>query len=264
MASLVWDQTGSRFYETGVDRGVLYLPDGSGVPWNGLISVNEKLIGNELEPIYFDGVKFADAMSVGDFAGTLKAYTYPEEFLELEGILSVGNGLFAANQYTKQFGLSYRTKIGNDVEGGDLGYKIHILYNLTAVPTQKAYQTSSGANAVEFEWDLTATPGEVHGFRPTAHIILDSRYTNELLLQNIEDVLYGNEINNATLPAISTLTAFIGNWVILRITDNGNGTWTADGPANYISMLDATAFQIVQANAVYTDVNTYMISDVTY
>jgi hypothetical protein len=265
MAALVWDQIGTRFYESGVDRGVLYLADGNGVPWNGLISVSEKLSGNEGTPVYFDGIKYADIFAAPDFSATLKAYTYPDEFLEFEGILEVGNGLFVTNQQSSRFGLSYRTKIGNDIDGEDLGYKIHILYNLTAIPSQKNYQSFlTERSAMEFEWSITAIPGEVLGFLPTAHIILDSRKIGPLLLHDIEVTLYGDEHLNPSLPSISTLTSFISDWVIIRITDNYDGTWTATGPDSLIKMLDATTFQIIQANARYVDTDTYAISNSTY
>lgn len=264
MTALVWDQVGTRFYETGVDRGVLYLPEGNGIPWSGLISVNEQAAGNEGSPIYFDGVKIANILAYGDFAASLRAYTYPDEFLEFEGILEVGNGLFVANQKQRRFGLSYRTKIGNDVDGSDLGYKIHVLYNLLATPSQKNYQTVPINNAIEFEWNITSIPGEVPGFLPTAHLIFDTRSMGPLLIADIESTLYGDELDNAFLPPISTLVSFIGEWVIIRITDNFDGTWTATGPDNLITMLDATTFQIIQANAVYSDPDTYAISDLTY
>lgn len=265
MTALVWDQVGTRFYEAGVDRGVLYLPSGVGIPWNGLISVTETVSGNEGTPIYFDGVKFANIMALGDFAASLKAYTYPDEFLQFEGILEVGNGLFVANQQATRFGLSYRTRIGNDVDGFDIGYKIHVLYNLTAIPTAKNFQTLAIDNrTVEFEWNVTGIPGEVAGFQPTAHLIFDTRSMGPLLVQDIENTLYGNELNDPMLPPISTLTSFIGNWVIIRITDNFDGTWTASGPDDLITMLDTTTFQIIQANAEYLDVDTYIISDTTY
>ena len=265
MTAIVWDEIGTRTFEVGVDRGVLYPPNTDGVVWNGLISVNEKTIGNEVTSYYFDGIKYADVAGSGDFAGTIRAYTYPDEFLELEGIVEVGNGLFLANQQPIRFGLSYRTKIGNDVDGDSAGYKIHILYNLTAIPSQKNFQTQSiESSAIEFEWNVTAIPEEVPGFRPTAHIILDTRLMSPLLIADIEATLYGNELNNPELPALSTLTSFIGDWVIIRITDNGDGTWTATGPDDLITMLDATTFQIIQANAEYLDADTYMISDLTY
>lgn len=265
MTALVWDQIGSRFYESGVDRGVLYLPSGNGIPWSGLITVNEQVSGNEETPVYFDGVKYASVMALGDFSANLRAYTYPDEFLEFEGTLEVGNGLFVTNQQTTRFGLSYRTKIGNDVEGDDLGYKIHVLYNLTAVPTQRNHQTFlADRNVMEFEWNITAIPGEIPGFQPTSHLIFDTRLMSPLLLEDIEHTLYGDELNDANLPDISTLTTFISGWVIIRITDNFDGTWTATGPDNLITMLDATTFQIIQANAEYLDADTYVISDLTH
>jgi hypothetical protein len=265
MTALVWDQIGQRFYEGGVDRAVLYLQDGTGIPWSGVTSVTEEVSGNDSSPIYFDGVKYADLMALGDFSGSLKAYTYPDEFLEFEGVLEVGNGLFVTNQPVGRFGLSYRTKIGNDVDGENLGYKIHILYNLSAIPSSKNYETySQEGNAMEFEWAITSIPGEVVGFRPSAHLIIDTRQMGSLLLEDLENTLYGDEFRDAELPDISTLTSFIGGWVIIRITDNGDGTWTATGPDNLITMLNSTTFQILQANAIYQDANTYMISDTTY
>lgn len=265
MTALVWDQVGERFFEVGLDRGVLYPPDTKGVPWSGLISVNEKISGGEGSPIYFDGVKFADQVSAGDFSASLKAYTYPDEFLDCEGIQEVGNGLFVANQRPNRFGLSYRTKIGDDEEGLQSGYKIHILYNLTAIPSQKNYQTQlANSSAIEFEWAITAIPGEVPGFRSTAHVIIDSRRMGPLLLEDLEKTLYGTEVDDPKLPDLSTLTSFVGDWVIIRITDNGDGTWTATGPDDLITMLDSTTFQIIQANTKTVDANTYLISDLTY
>lgn len=265
MTAIVWHEAGTRFYETGVDRGVLYLPEGGGVPWNGLISVNENVVGKQSSPFYFDGIKYADVIGFGEFSGSIKAYTYPDEFLELEGIQSVGNGLFITNQQPKRFGLTYRTKIGNEIEFEDLGYKIHILYNLTAIPNQKNYQTQSiNPDAIEFEWAITAIPEDVPGFSPTAHLIIDSRHMNSILLSDIENTLYGTLGTDPELPSLSSLTSFIGDWVIIRITDNGNGTWTATGPDDLITMLDATTFQIIQANAEYLNADTYMISSSTF
>lgn len=264
MTTLLWDEVGTRFYEAGVDRGVLYSADGTAVPWNGLISVTEQSSGSGGSPVYFDGVKYADIVVLGDFAATIKAYTYPDEFLAFEGVLEVGNGLFVVNQKPTRFGLSYRTRISSDLDA-DEGYKIHLLYNLLATPSQKDYQTlSEEGSAIEFEWNITAVPGEVPGFRPSAHVIFDTRRMSPILLQDIEETLYGNDFDDARLPPISTLTTFVGSWVIIRITDNGDGTWTAEGPDDLITMLDSTTFQIIQANAEYLDADTYIISDTTY
>jgi hypothetical protein len=194
MTKLVWDQVGERLYETGVDRGVLYLSDGSAVPWNGLTSVNETAGDDVTTPVYFDGVKYQDVQSTGDFAATLTAFTYPDEFLEYEGVVDLGNGVFVDGQNSKVFGLSYRTMVANDVNGIDHGYKIHILYNLTATSSAVSYNTmSSVAEPIPFSWTLAGVPEDVDNFRPTAHVIFDSRVLNVGLLKAIEDLLYGRD-----------------------------------------------------------------------
>ena len=263
MPTLLWDEAGTRVYESGVDRGVLFRADGTGIAWNGLISVNEHVEGNEISSTYFDGVKITEVVVPGDFAATLMAFTYPDEFSEFEGIVDIGNGLFAANQKQKRFGLSYRTMIEND--SGEQDYKIHILYNLLAMPSQKSYQTASNVtNPIEFEWNISAIPGEIIGYRPSAHIIVDTRHMPPELVQDIENTLYGDGVTTPNLPEIITLTNFIADWVIIRITDNLDGTWTATGPDNRISMLDSTTFQILNGNAEFSDPDTYVISSLTY
>lgn len=264
MTTIQWDQVGERVYESGVDRGVLYLPDGGAVPWNGLVSVVEKSPITEGSPVYFDGVKYGAVSSLGDYSATMKAFTYPDEFLQFEGIIGAGNGLFLANQKQARFGLSYRTKISNDIEGDALGYKIHVVYNLTAVPSQKTFSTDMGNTATQFEWSISAVPEKIPGYRATAHIIFDTRTMGALLLEDIERTLYGDEFNDPKLPAISTFIKFISDWVIIRITDNFDGTWTATGPDDLFEMLDATTFQIIQANAEYVDADTYNVSSSTY
>jgi len=271
MTALTWDGTGERFYETGVDHGVLYIPDAGGVyddgvAWNGLVSVTEKPSGAEPNAQFADNIKYLNLFSAEEFGATLEAFTFPDEFAEFDGLSVPEPGVTVGQQARKVFGLSYRTKIGNDTEGIDAGYKLHVLYNLTAIPSDRDYTTLSAApEAIEFQWDISAIPEDVPGFRPTAHLILDSRLMSPALLSDIEDTLYGDGITDATLPPISTLVSFIGQWVIMRITDNLDGTWTADdGDGGFITMLSGTEFQIVQANAVYLNATTYNISDVTY
>lgn len=194
MAKLVWDKVGQRLYEAGLDRGVLYKEDSSGVAWNGLTSIDENLDNITSDPKYFDGVKYLDEPAVGDYSATLTAFTYPDEFLEYEGVESLGDGLFVGDQRPKQFGLTYRTRVGNDIEGTDHGYKIHILYNLTAVPSPSAFETIGDVvTPRDFSWELNAVPELVPGFRPTAHFILDSRFLPGDILEVIEDILYGTE-----------------------------------------------------------------------
>lgn len=265
MTQIVWDQAGERIYEAGVDRCVLYTPNHGALPWNGIISVNENVDGNGSTPVYFDGLKIAEARSPGDYSGTIRAYTFPDEFLDLEGVVDAGNGLRLGNQQPQRFGLSYRTKIGNDIEGNDFAYKIHILYNLLAVPSTKTFLTESNdPAAIQFEWNISAIPERVAGYRPTAHIIFDTREMDPLFLRDIENTLHGTVGTDAQLPPISTLVSFASSWVIIRITDNFDGTWTATGPDNLITMLDGETFQIIQANAIYLDADTYMISDSTH
>lgn len=263
MSTIVWDKVGDRTYQTGVDRGVLYLPDGSGVPWNGLTSIAETP-NRESNPVYFDGKKINDLVTLSDFVGSMKAITYPEEFLEFEGIASLRDGLHYADQRVKCFNLSYRTLIGSDVNDG-LGYKLHILYNVTAVAKDKEYATlNEETSLTEFEWDITAVPEEIPGFYPTAHIIVDSRNVHPLLLQDIEKMLYGDDDSEASLTPMADLVTYLATWFLIKITDNGDGTWTAEAPhPGYIEFVDGdpTQFRILHANATYLDADTYEISD---
>lgn len=208
MPVLTWDGVTDRFYETGVSKGVLYEPNGDGVPWNGLISIEEN-DSNEVEPIHYDGVKVTDVVTIGDFSATMRAFTYPDEFLFYEGIFEEIDGFYITNQPQSQFCLSYQTKIGN-TDGPDAGYKIHILYNLTAIPQSKTYQSLSlEIEPVEFEWQLTSVPEDIDNYRPTAHVIIDSRKIDEDILQDLEDILYGTESTTARLPSLQSLLVLI-------------------------------------------------------
>lgn len=196
MSRILWGQTGQRLYEAGLDRGVLYLPhnDDRGVPWNGLTSIDENDGGASVEPVYFEGVKYHGVQKVGDFGATLSAFMYPEEFDECEGLVSLGNGLFVDNQPPKPFGMSFRTKVGNELEGLGHGYKVHLLYNLTAIPNEVTRQTMSDPlNLTDFSWEISAVPVPITNYRPTAHVILDSRYLPSEILSEIENILYGSE-----------------------------------------------------------------------
>lgn len=205
MTAIVWDQVGDKAFEGGADRGVLYFPDGGGVAWNGLISVTTS-VKTTVEPVYVDGVLVSQALTVGDFVGVLKAYTYPDEFLEYEGLLEEELGVYLTGQGPKSFHLAYRTQIGNDIEGTEAAYKIHILWNLIAVPTDRVYETlSASPNAIEFEWDLTATPEVALNVRPTAYLIVDSRKITSGVLTNLEELLYGTASTSPTLPSLQTL-----------------------------------------------------------
>jgi len=261
MTRLAWDQVGERFYEAGVSNGVLYKDDRVGVPWNGLTSVDEKL-PIDASPVYFDGHKINEIVTVGDFQASLSAYTFPDEFLEYQGTLQDQEGFFITGQPPKRFGLSYQTKIGSDVDGLSAGYKIHILYNLLATPNAiKRNSIDDNLDPMEFDWDISSIPEDIENFRPTAHVILDSRKTDPYLLLDVEDILYGTDTTDPYLPSLKGLSAFIRKWNRLVITDNEDGTWTASSIVpDVITMLDATSFQIVTDSAVYLDADTYEIT----
>jgi hypothetical protein len=254
MTAIVWDNPGDRVFETGLDRGVLYLDDGSAIPWNGLTSISEKFNG-ETNPVYYEGVKINDLVTVGSFEGTLKAITYPEEFLELEGFASARPGAFFGNQPGSPFNLSYRTLVGNDVDAEEHGHKIHVLYNVTAVPSNRNYESlSDNPELVDFEWDISAVPEEVTGYRPTAHFILDSRNLDPWLLEEIEALLYGSSTTDPDLPSLEDISTLIIDWNRFTVTDNGDGTMTVFSPRAGTITLSGILNQVVTIdgiNAVY-------------
>lgn len=209
MAVITWDAIGSRTYEGGIDKGVLYLTDGTVLPWNGLVSVTEKAT-RSTTPIYFDGRKVMDLVEVGDFEATLEAITYPDEVLLLEGFGEMAGGVYVGDQKPQIFHLSYQTKIGTDILGSEAYYQIHILYNVTVIPSDKEYQTfSDDSEPMTFAWDLTAIPEDVPGFRPTAHVVLDSRRIDEVLLDDISLLLYGFSEVSPNFPSFETLMTMI-------------------------------------------------------
>lgn len=262
MPELIWDAVGSRVYESGLDRGVLYLSDGSAVPWNGLTEIIESF-NKDLVPVYFDGMRIQDLLVLGDFSATMKAVTYPDEFIEVEGLASDRRGLFYADQPPQTFGLCYRVSVGNDLEGQSTGFKIHIIYNLTAIPSSKTYAThSADPSLVEFEWTLTAVPENVPGFHPTAHIVIDSRDLDPWLFEELEAMLYGDSRSDASLVPMQDLVTYINEWYRVKITDNGDGTWTAETLRDGFIHLGVDGyFDIVGVNAVYLNDYTFLISD---
>lgn len=207
MTALAWDGVGQRFFDTGLDRGVLYLENGAGIPWMGLTSVDEKVTGAQATPVYFDGVKIEDIVAVGDFGATLKAITYPEEFGEFEGTVEAANGLFVTGQQSGLFGLSWRTRVGNDVDA-KLGYKIHVAVNLSAVPAVKSHKTlSKSVDMEEFEWTISGIPSRIPGYKPTAHLIFDTSKSSPEFVTALEAILYGGLSNDAYLPSLAQLVS---------------------------------------------------------
>lgn len=206
MSKIVWDKTGERLYETGVDRGVLYVQGeggvyGTGVAWNGITAVTESPSGAESNPIYADNIKYLNLVSAEEFAATIEAYMFPEEFEVCDGSASPVPGVKIGQQTRKQFGLAYRTLIGNDVDGQDHGYKLHIIYNALAAPSERAYATvNDSPEAITFSWEVSTTPVEVEGYKPTAHIEIDSTKVTPEKLAALEAKLYGSESEEASLP----------------------------------------------------------------
>ena len=216
MSKLVWDQTGERFYETGVKNGVLYVQDALGayplgVAWNGLVGVTESPSGAEPTPLYADDIKYLNLMSVEQFGATIEAYTYPDEFAACDGSAELVEGVLIGQQRRKPFGIAYRTTVGNDVDGVDHGYKLHLIYGGLAAPSEKSYQTiNDSPDAITFSWDVTTTPVEVTGKKPTASVVIDSTKVDETKLASLEEILFGGTAV-ARLPLPNELiTIFAG------------------------------------------------------
>lgn len=206
MTKLSWDDVGKRFYETGVDRGVLYFPNEQGkytkgVPWNGLTAVNQQPEGGEDNPQYADNIEYLNLTSAEKFKATIEAFTYPVEFEECDGSRSLARGVSIGQQTRKPFGFSYRTLVGNDTQGTDLGYKIHLIYGAKAAPTEKSYNTvNDSPEAITFSWSISGSPVAIPGHKPSAIITIDSRLISEEGLNAVEAALYGDDSKEANLP----------------------------------------------------------------
>lgn len=214
MAVLTWDDSGTRFFETGVDHGVLYIPDASGVyntgvAWNGLVNVTESPSGAEPTALYADNIKYLNLLSAEEFAATIEAYTYPPEFMQFDGmgVPAAAAGVYVGQQNRGVFGLSYRTKVGNDIDGQDHGYKLHLVYGCQASPSEKAYASvNDSPEAITFSWEVSTTPTNVTGYNPTALLVIDSTVADPTALAALEVLLYGAA---AVEPALPTPDAVI-------------------------------------------------------
>lgn len=211
---LEWDAVGSRTYETGVDHGVLYpQKEGAypkGVAWNGLISVSENPSGAEDNPLYADNMKYLNIKSAEELGATIECYTYPDEWDACNGEAELLPGVKLGQQSRNTFGFSYRTKIGNDTEGEDHGYKLHMLYGCSASPSERSYQTvNDSPEAITFSYEVSTTPVVLDGFKPVASITIDSTKIEPEALAALEKVLYGDEENDAKLPMPSELKSIL-------------------------------------------------------
>lgn len=207
MAKLVWDKTGDRLYETGVKNGVLYIPTAGvyskGVAWNGLTAVTESPSGAEATALYADDTKYLSLMSAEEFGATIEAYTYPDEFAACDGSAELADGVMIGQQKRSTFGLCYKTTIGNDTDGNDHGYKLHIIYGAQAKPSERAYATiNDSPEAITFSWEITTTPVNVTGAKPTASLVIDSTKADPSKLAALEDILYGKDGEPANEPRL--------------------------------------------------------------
>lgn len=208
MTALEWDKTGERFFEKGIDRGVLYPRDGLAVPWNGLTAVTENTTG-EVKSYWIDGIKYLDHHVPGSYSAKLEAFTYPDELEDLVGTEQFAPGVYLHDQKAKVFHLSYRTGVGNDIDS-DIGYKIHIIYNVMALPAGAGMSTvGDNVEPAKMSWDLTGTPPVMLGARPTAHISLHSLGMDPEMLEAVENLLYGSADTDPALPSLVELLGLI-------------------------------------------------------
>lgn len=219
MSRLKWDQTSEKLYETGVDRGVVYpqTSEGTypkGAAWNGLTGVTESPSGAEPTPLYANNHKYVDLMSAEEFAASIEAYTYPDEFAECDGSATLAKGVKIGQQKRTKFGLTYRTKIGNDVDGDAHGYKIHIIYNCLAAPSERSYASvNDSPEAITMSWEVSTTPVEIGDFEPTSHLEIDSTKADPGKLKQLEDILYGKDgepAADARLPLPNEIATIMG------------------------------------------------------
>lgn len=261
MPRVTWCSVGKRFYETGVDRGVLYIDGKPGVPWNGLTSILETPIGGEAKSYYIDGIKYLNLASSEEFEAVIEALTYPDEFAFCEGYASAYNGLLVTQQPRKSFGLTYRTKIGNDLNGSDFAYKIHLIYNALAEPTQRSNNTMDDSiNLSPFSWKITTRPPTITGYKRSAHFVIDSRFTDPMVLSAVEDVLYGTNSAGANLPSPTELFNIFEVNSSFVVIDNGDGSFTATGTDLEVHMIDETSFVINTHGAVFVNEDSYTLS----
>jgi hypothetical protein len=262
MARIAWSVAGSRFYEAGVDRGVLYIGESAGVPWIGLISVDENPTGGEAKPLYLDGEKFLNLSSREEYEATIKAYTYPPEFGQCDGTAQVRPGLSFTQQRRLPFSFSYRTMVGNDTEGAQHGYKIHLVYNALVTPSTKSLSSfSDSIEASDFSWNLTTKARRFSGLMPTSHVVIDSRYTHPITLASIEAALYGSDNFVARMPTPEEIVDIYDVPVVFAVHDNGDGSYLVGGPDDQVTDIGLDQFIIDHPSVTVIDADT---STITY
>lgn len=248
MRQLTWSEPGTKSYQAGVDRGVLYPKDGDGVPWRGLISVTDTSEGFEETGLYIDGIRQRTKVASESYSASIEAFTYPDGVLDYQDV--------AKHQALPVFDFSFRTTVGGDNDS----YQIHLVYNATATPTQ--VESRSLGDTVEpgiFNWNLSTTPVEVPGFKPSSHLILSSLVAYPMVMTLLEDILYGSEVTPPRMPSIQEVMDLVEGQSILLIVDHGDGSWTATGPDEAIQMVSPTSFEITWPSTSYLTPDTYTI-----
>lgn len=261
MPKLAWGTVGRRFYEAGVDRGVLYVGNDPGVAWSGLVSMDESPSGGEAKAYYFDGIKYLNLSAKEEFEGDISAFYSPPEFDACDGLGVVRPGLFASQQPRKSFGLSYRTKIGNDVDGENHAYKIHIIYNALAAPTQRTHASiDDGAGAPLLAWSITTKPVLISGVGYSSHLIVDTTTATSYSIQTLEDILYGTDVLVPRLPTAVEMVALFTDSTPLVVTDVGVNKFTITGSGLAVWMIDADQYQITSNTVIIYETGTAQIS----
>lgn len=262
MTRLTWADPGTRLYETGLDRGVLYVDGIDAVPWSGLISVEENPVGGEARGYYQDGQMYLQFATPEGFQAQITAFYSPAEFDLCDGVAPIATGFYATQQARRQFGLSYRSKLGNDLEGSDHAYKIHLIYNALATPAPRTHNTMNDSPEAEtLSWNITTKPIDMpYGLKPSAHLIIDTTKTYPGMVEAIEDILYGANASNARLPGPEEVAEIIGAYDDFVLVDNGDGTFTVTGRDSLVYMNDETSFTIISDEARMVDANTYTLT----
>jgi hypothetical protein len=260
-----WDAVGERYYEAGIDRGVLYTQGNPGVPWSGLISVSEKPSGGGAVSYYLDGQKYLNMAADEEYSATITAFTYPEEFEICDGTRMANSeaaGLFVLHQRRQSFSMAYRTMIGNNNDPS-AAYKIHIIYNALADPSDRGFSTMTDSPSTSnFSWTITTTPPVLPGFRPSAHLVIDTRTAHPGAVSDVEDILYGTDSTSSRIPDLAELVTVFETNALFIVTDNGDGTWTATAPddLDVITFSDSDTFTISFASAVPISGTEYTLS----
>lgn len=242
MAPLTWDQVGERLFETGVDHGVLYLPDeageySTGVAWNGLVTVTESPSGAAANPQYADNIKYLNLIAAEEFGGTIDAFTYPDEFAQCDGTAIVEAGVTVGQQSRKVFGLSFRSRVGNDIDGTDHGYKLHMIYGAQAAPSDRAYGTiNDQPAAISFSWTVTTSPVPVTDLKPSALVTVDSTKVDAATLADLEGILYGSGGVDARLPLPDEIIALFGGTAPTKVRLTGANAPTYDEATHVVTI----------------------------